>query len=399
MQKSFSLPNCHATDWLESFIVCSSSEESKIFRRFCVVVVVEKHRVTPSCVILHLNCNMIMKDLKHDADVAGGDKEIVYSYDGDELPPLTFPVRATPLDELDESPRLPPEEAFQIFANKLYASNPYSGSQRVAANDTTSSESPLVRLSRLQRELQELEMDCSTKDEAMLFQDPIAALRQKLQALSTSQARKQLGLSASIQAAVHGLTEPVPATQVPAGPAVDVTSLEERLNRLEKSLGSNGMITIKGGNTSLLHRLEALEDQFAKLDEKKLDLLQKRSKVIRQDLEAAVKARHKLSSGAASSDDSKVIAALYDDLQRLQGLSQHLPALTVRLQALAHQHADSATRMARFKALEQMTADLSTQVQSIEVALTSLDISIQQNATLIHGNIQSLEGRLNSLCN
>jgi Dynamitin len=81
----------------------------------------------------------------------------------------------------------------------------------------------------------------------------------------------------------------------------------------------------------------------------------------------------------------------------LQGLSQHLPALTVRLQALAHQHADSATRIARFKAMEQMTADLSTQVQSIEVALTSLDTSIKQNATLIHDNIQSLEGRLKSM--
>lgn len=342
-----------------------------------------------------------MKDpgLKHDADVAGGDKEIVYSYDGDELPPLTFPVHATPLEELDESSRMPPEEAFQIFANKLYASNPYGSSQRVVEKDTaTSSESPLVRLSRLQRELKELEMDCSTKDESVLFQDPIATLRQQLQNLSTSQAQKQLGLSSSIEAAVTGLTERMPSPGMPTlQPAVDVTSLEERLNRLEKSWGNNGLSTVTGGNTNFLHRLEALEDHFAKLDEKKLDLLQKRSKVIRQDLEAAVKARHKLSSGMASSDDSKVIAALYDDLQRLQGLSQHLPALTVRLQALAHQHADSATRIARFKAMEQMTADLSTQVQSIEIALTSLDTSIKQNATLIHDNIQSLEGRLKSM--
>lgn len=336
-----------------------------------------------------------MKDIKHDADVAGGDKEIVYSYDGDELPPMTFPVRATPLEELDESPRLPPEEAFQIFANKLYASNPYSSSsQRVVAKDiTASSESPLVRLSRLQRELRELEMDCSTKDEAILFQDPIAALQKQLQALSTSQAQQQLGLSESIQTAVTGLTEPLPSPGMSVGPAVDVTSLEERLNRLENSLGNS---VVPGGKTNLLHRLEVLENQYTHLDEKKLDLLQKRSKVIRQDLEAAVKARHKLASGMASSDDSKVIAALYDDLQRLQGLSQHLPALTVRLQALSHQHADSATRMARFKAMEQTTADLSNQVQSIEVALTSLDTSMKQNASLIHDNIQSLEGRLRS---
>lgn len=337
-----------------------------------------------------------MKDvvLKHDADVAGGDKEIVYSYDGSDVPPLTFPIRATPLAELDESSRIPPEEAFQIFANKLYASNPYSSNQR-SETTSQSNESPLVRLSRLQRELKELEMDCST-DEGALFQGPIENLREKLQSLSTLQAQKQQSLSSSIQKAMLGLTEPIPVEGPPSVPSVDGTSLEERLTRLEKYYSSNGLSATSGGGTNLLNRLDALEDQFSKLDEKKLDLLQKRSKVIRQDLEAAVKARHKLSSSNSmvSADDSKIIAALYDDFQRLQGLSQHLPALTQRLQALAHQHADSATRTARFKAMEQMTLDLSAQVQSIEVALTSLDSSIKQNATLIHENIQALEERL-----
>ena len=162
--------------------------------------------------------------------------------------------------------------------------------------------------------------------------------------------------------------------------------------RLETALGTS----TNNGNKSILDRLGKLEN--LPLDDKKLDLVQKRVKVIRQDLEAAAKARSKLMAvSSASAEDSKSIAALYDQLQLLQGISQHLPALSYRLQSLAHQHVDAATRATRFQAVEQVTNNLSTQVTSMEVALHTLEATLQQNATSMQQNIQALEDRMKAL--
>ena len=172
--------------------------------------------------------------------------------------------------------------------------------------------------------------------------------------------------------------------------------MEERLKCLEANLGvsSNTSSTTKW-NKSLLERLEILE--HLPFDDKKLDLVQKRVKVIRQDLEAAAKARSKLMTVSASAEDSKSIAALYDQLQSLQGVAQHLPALSARLQTLAHQHVDAATRSTRFQAIEQVTTNLSHQVTALEVTLQTLEASVKLNATSMQQNMQVLEDRMKAM--
>jgi Dynamitin len=340
-----------------------------------------------------------MKDLvlKHDADHAGGGKEVVYSSDGADLPPMSFPIK-TKHSEIDESELIPPEQAFQIFANKLYTTNPYN-KNLVKESIAGSDESPLVRLERLKSELETLEMECSSKSDFGLFQDQLLKIKGQLHSLSSSHMQNQTGLSTTIDASVAAINAPhivdtTTLSTVSSNVASENSSrLIVRINRLEKVLGSE-----TGDQTSLIGRVNNLENLLSKLDDKKLDLLQKRSKVIRQDLEAAAKARNKLSSssnsGLSSSDDSKIIATLYDGLQNLQGMSEHLPILSARLQALAHQHADAATRTARFKAVEQMTTDLSKKVQSIDTALSSLDKSMKENTTVMYENVNALEERM-----
>jgi Dynamitin len=346
-----------------------------------------------------------MKDLilKHDADHAGGGKEVVYSSDGADLPPISFPVKTKHID-IDESELIPPEQAHQIFANKLYAVNPYSN--KSASNDATemqTNESPLVRMARLKNEVEALEKDCASQDFG-LFQDPLVKMQEQLQALSSTQLLKQTGLTSSIESSVSALNnihsvDVKPLAALPLNDGQNAPPLNDRVHRLEKILG--GTLGASADQVSLVTRVQALETLLAKLDDKKLDLLQKRSKVIRQDLEAAAKARSKLSSstigGTSSLDDSKTITTLYDGLQSLNSMSEHLPILSSRLQALALQHADAATRTARFKAVEQVTSDLSKQVQSIETALSSLDKSMKENATLMQSNIHALEERTKTL--
>ena len=347
-----------------------------------------------------------MKDLvlKHDADHAGGGEEVVYSSDGADLPLLSFPVK-TKHDEIDESEIIAPEQAFQIFANKLFAVNPYSTKKELNnAEIAQSNESPLVRLARLKNELEALEHDCSSQD-FRLFQDQLVKMQDQLHVISSSQLNKQTGLTSYIESSVSAVND-MKLVDVKASVALpmvsdgqNATQLNDRVHRLEKLLG--GKLSASGDQVSLVTRVKTLEALLLKIDDKKLDLLQKRSKVIRQDLEAAAKARNKLSSSTIGSpllsDDSKTITTLYDGLQSLNGMSEHLPILSARLQALALQHADAATRTARFKAVEQMTSDLSKQVQSIETALTSLDKSLKENAAVMQSNVHALEERTKSL--
>jgi len=339
----------------------------------------------------------------HAADQAGGDKEVVFSSDGIEPIQIQFPVNdnAHQNDDLDTSAPMTAEQAFEVFAGKLYVANPYA--KKTTTDD--SKEGLLQRLGRLKQELEELQEDTKGGDAetAAIFQDQLAQLQEQLQSLSTAQLQKQERLTNLIQNSVLGIqqgdkTAPPTTTASSTVPPPQPQHLEERLKQLELTLGAAGTTS---HNKSLLDRLEALEQVQAKLDDKKVDLVQKRVKVIRQDLEAAAKARNKLMSSASSNsnvEDSKSIAALYDQLQLLQGVSQHLPALTARLQSLAHQHVDGATAAARLQAVEQLVASsLAPQVASVETAVQQLETSLAQNAQALQENVQALEDRIKAL--
>ena len=224
--------------------------------------------------------------------------------------------------------------------------------------------------------------------------------------LYTVQLHKRESLANSMQKCVEGERDSVDSSKpilvvdaaVTAAAIAASPEMEERLKCLEANLGvssNTSSSTTNNRNKSLLERLEILE--HLPFDDKKLDLVQKRVKVIRQDLEAAVKARSKLMTVSASAEDSKSIAALYDQLQSLQGVAQHLPALSARLQSLAHQHVDAATRSTRFQAIEQVTTNLSHQVTALEVTLQTLEASVKLNATSMQQNMQVLEDRMKAM--
>ena len=247
----------------------------------------------------------------------------------------------------------------------------------------------------------------------MMFQEQLALLQGQMERVSLAQLAKQENLAKSIQSTVEGLNQEddgggstKTTTTTPAPSTIAAVSspqqLEERLKRLEVTLGAAGSSssTNQSKSSSLLDRLEALEQIQAKVDDKKVDLVQKRVKVIRQDLEAAAKARNKLMAvgGSLAHEDSKSIAALYDQLQQLQGCARHLPVLAERLQALAHQHVEAATRAHRLRAVEQLTGHLAQQVAAAETAVGKLESSsLPQNAASMQESMQALEERMKAL--
>lgn len=282
----------------------------------------------------------------HAADQAGG--EIIYADDG--LEPLA-PVKPPPRIQQDVVDHImTAEQAFEIFADKM------------------SHESPLQRLKRLQTELEALQQELSESKESMVSMEQIQALQQQLQhtRLLQSQRVEKLGVERPLQET--GTSETIS------------NDLEPRLKRLEAFVG----------NQSVLERLEALEKR--NLDSKQVDALQRKAKTIRQDLEAAAKARSKLNTNS-SSVDNKTLTELYDSLQQVQGFIPHLPALVQRLHALSAQHNEASTWAARLAATEAVAAALQQQLGSAELAVAQLEQSMQENLKQMQANVKALEGK------
>ena len=356
---------------------------------------------------------------QHAADQAGG--EIVFSSDGlDPLPAPTKPPRilqqqkeydtAVSKDKDDDDDgvqedTVPAERAFEMFAGKLYPPSSSSTSTRLRLHET-----PLQRLGRLQDELQaikqELSVTTAADDSAEPQIDPVAAaslqqtLQQLQQQLETTTTRllphnRQQALSQQIAASVEGFTEQkTPAAGRMTAAEIDDT-LEQRLARLEVAVGSSSSTTTTS-TQPLLQRLVQLEEVSAKLDASQADLWQRRAKTIRQDLEAAAKARNKLMSttgtgSVATATDTKTIAELYNTSQQLQGLIGHLPALVQRLQALSAVHQEAATWSVRLKAAEEMASQLERNLLAVQESLQTLQAAVTENAKTLQENLQALE--------
>jgi DNA repair exonuclease SbcCD ATPase subunit len=169
------------------------------------------------------------------------------------------------------------------------------------------------------------------------------------------------------------------------------TTLEDRLVRLEKAIGSQSSST-----KTLLQRLEEMEALVKTVDATTLEQTSNKAKIIRADLEAASKARNKLTA-TYKKEDSKMIQQLHTQLVELEGLSDYLPALVERLQQLANLHVQAGTFAARLEALETSANQLANSVAQVEGTMDQLANNLTQNLTTMEGNLKVLDERLNKL--
>lgn len=113
------------------------------------------------------------------------------------------------------------------------------------------------------------------------------------------------------------------------------------------------------------------------------------------DLEAASKARTKLSGAAVSANDSKKISELYEQLKQLEGVGMHLPALSLRLQQLASLHSQNATFANRLSGIEQGLPKIQASVQELQQSLTQVEEGMLNNIKMLQENIKVLETKMN----
>ena len=364
-----------------------------------------------------------MATTEHAADEAGG--EVIYSYDGDEQPAVVtqappLPASATSNDD----PGVTAPQAFETFAGKVYAPTSFVG-----AFSSSKGETALERLGRLQQEIQQIEQDLSLttasasggsaadaasggKNDKEL-DDVQSNLLLSVQEMKLRLARvavipPQETLTTNIQTAATALQSPSKgggggdasfSLDPKAMGESTMTALVSRLQRLERLTGAN---TVSSGNDSVsfLERLTSLEETLSKVDEKELETRAKKAKVIRQDLEAAAKARNKLMANTSSTgttstaaSDAKIISGLHDQLVQLHGLTPHLPLLAQRLQALARQHQEAALQASQLQATQEMAEQLVQQVGQLEQAVETTETAMQQAAQQMAQNMQALDAR------
>ncbi len=349
------------------------------------------------------------------ADEAGG--EVVYSSDGLVPTPITKPPEIKSAKQGDDevsSEGVSPQVAFEMFQGKLYSIQrpSASGHYHIPSNET-----PVARLARLQQEIAQVEAELSTTSagNGQDFDEQLVALATTLKTqlttlTSSTRVLEHDDLTRLIRHQLDSLKTATNASDSQAtftdtgvvyelyGNATNpTTTLEDRLLRLEKALGSqSNTTTASSSSKTLLQRLEEMESIVKTVDASTLEQTTNKAKVIRADLEAASKARNKLTA-TYKKEDSKMIQQLHTQLVELEGLSDYLPALVERLQQLASLHVQAGTFASRLEALETSANQLANSVAQVEGTMEQLATNLTQNLTTMEGNLKVLDERLMKL--
>jgi Dynamitin len=339
-----------------------------------------------------------------DADRAGGQQEVVYDSSSSSSPAVVIPAVTVPVSVLEPDASnisregISAEQAFELFSGKLYFPPPGPGIS--AASPVVHSETPLQRLSRLSRELTELEQDLkplSAQDveTETNLQSTVEALRSRLEQASASWPKYDSTQLESLLQQSQQSDVSTPNTGVQQLPSSSAP-WEARLQRLEQMVEVSSS---SGDSPSLNERLQKLEQLATTLDPTTLNQLSNKAKILRQDLEAANKARTKLlqqGSGSSSSTADQVqLQQLYEAHLQIQPMIPHLPAVVQRLHGLAQLHATLSRQAQQLQACETTLQQLQTSaVPALQQSVQELEGGWQTNVAQLRENVSALEQRL-----
>lgn len=383
------------------------------------------------------------------ADPGAG--EVVYSSDGlapfEVTKPTTISAQSNNDESADDelildSEQIPAELAFEVFQGKIYSNGggarirrhqQQQQQQYVGDTDNDSGKahdemSPLEKLALLQHQVSEIEAElkATAADSGRDFDERIVQLacdlKTRLSTVSSSQAADQDELSRMIRQQLDNVQQQNPMAGT--GKALSesssahsggtglvyelygtsssnpTSSMEERVLKLERMLG-NAQTGLKcgssgNGSKSLLQRLEDMESLVSAVDAAVVEQTATKAKVIRADLEAASKARSKLSA-AYKKEDTKMIQELYQQMVDLEGLSDYLPSLVERLSQLSGLHRQAATFSGRLDEVERAAQQMEATVGQIEGGMANLQSAMVVNLQTLEQNMAKLDEKLNSL--
>ena len=194
-------------------------------------------------------------------------------------------------------------------------------------------------------------------------------------------------------------------------------ALEERINRLEKFLGSqnnsnsssssssnnnnnnnNNNNSNSINNSSVLKILNDLEQKMNALTPGFLDSIHRRSKTLAQELDAVSKnetiwVREK---GETDQEKEKIIK-LYDKMAKYDHVSEEIPVIVDRLKSVERLRKQSLNFDQKLMQLEQAQLSCLEYLKRDEEILNNLEQSMLDNTTIMEKNINMLDQKFQNL--
>ena len=117
--------------------------------------------------------------------------------------------------------------------------------------------------------------------------------------------------------------------------------------------------------------------------------------ISRSDLEAAARAKSKLSSNnnnaSLAKEDAQTITSLHNQLLELEGISAYLPALTSRLTELSDLHSNAAEFGSRMDAAEETLTRSEGLLASVEEAFGKMEGGWKENMEAVERSVNKLD--------
>mmetsp|Transcript_9050 Transcript_9050/g.11120 ORF Transcript_9050/g.11120 Transcript_9050/m.11120 type:complete len:362 (+) Transcript_9050:101-1186(+) len=326
------------------------------------------------------------------------------------IPSSTDGTSKTQCDDAVEETYVSPHDAFEMFSGKIFSHD----ENRVNKNTTTAvkiKETPLQRLNRLKREISELEKDLSSSH--FSDTDPNSELLKLTQELSSrlsfNPSLRQNELTSVVSNTIKDVVAPTPSKDdaTEQQPIADTTTpplpphVFERLSQLERILGNGIAADTTGLKGTILERLEKAEGLVRGVDSQFLEKAANRAKIIRADWEAAAKTRSKLAttlnSASNSSEDTKMISHLYDNMRSLEGVSHQLPLIINRLTGLSQLHLQANDFAGRLAGSERCLEEVERLVKGLENTLERVEEGLGESLTVVEKNLEDFDERFKKL--
>lgn len=169
-----------------------------------------------------------------------------------------------------------------------------------------------------------------------------------------------------------------------------MAELEQRLAVLEESIG----LDRADRPGSLADSLTVLERKVELLDQAQMDQVARKAQALSQHMAALIKQKK---AAAPSSEQDEQIVAMYETIERWDGVAKQLPGLVAKLRVLHQLHTEGGGMVDSIKQLQAEHAELSGRLSSEAGQLTVVEESLKQNMATINGNMQALEQRIGKL--
>ena len=263
------------------------------------------------------------------------------------------------------------------------------------------SETPLMRLLRLQDEAKELEESLSADPTRTEHQGAVRLLEQiqRLQIRAAGEVPpldpkeavnliETLGRGDSTETSEASATSPLPTTSAPP-----LSTLALRLSQLEQLIGTPDDAEAV---VPLVSTLARLESQIQLLTQPRhLDTIVHRAKMASAELDRVAENRKRVANhDEVSSETLAQIESLSALQSRIEPLVPLAPALLARLQALAPLHASAASFSAQVSDVEQAQHTQRTRMTELREMLENAEASLAQNVQVTQSNLASLQARL-----